>query len=250
MKHKDWYEEWFNTKYYSLLYKNRNELEAEFFISNLKKHLNLKEGMRVWDNACGKGRHSKIFAKYGLDVIGTDLSESNIEYAIKNYPEHNIKFYIHDMRKEFYVNYFDLVVNIFTSIGYFISLNESEKVIKVMANATKNNGWIVIDFFNTNLVKKQVFPYEKKIINGITFIIERNVDNQFVWKKIKVIDEDKVFYFTERVQLLTRYFFETTMQKYGIQLLSLFGDYQLSAYNPDCSERMIFIGKKQIKNRF
>lgn len=39
----NWYEKWFNTKYYHILYANRDYKEAKLFINNLASHLKLKK---------------------------------------------------------------------------------------------------------------------------------------------------------------------------------------------------------------
>ena len=52
-----WFINWFDSPYYHILYKNRDEKEAEFFIENLVQYLNLKKRSKLLDIACGKGRH-------------------------------------------------------------------------------------------------------------------------------------------------------------------------------------------------
>ena len=79
-QNKAWFSTWFDTKYYHSLYKNRNESEAELFISNLCKYLNLSNEY-VLDLACGKGRHSVTLNNLGLKVLGVDLSPQSIHSA-------------------------------------------------------------------------------------------------------------------------------------------------------------------------
>ena len=43
MNKKDWFEDWFNTHYYHLLYNHRNESEAKFFMNNLLDFIHLKK---------------------------------------------------------------------------------------------------------------------------------------------------------------------------------------------------------------
>ena len=75
---KDWFADWFDTSYYHTLYKNRNLVEAELFIQRLIQRLPLKEGDRVLDLACGKGRHAVTLSECGFDVLGVDLSPNSI----------------------------------------------------------------------------------------------------------------------------------------------------------------------------
>lgn len=240
----DWFKNWFNSRYYHILYKHRDFYEAEFFISNFIKKVNLKSSSLIWDNACGNGRHSYIFTKYGFSVIGTDVCESNILYSKSNFQLPNLNFFIHDMRREFYLNYFDLVINIFTSIGYFDYLYEEEKVIKVMSNSLKKSGFILIDFLNANYIIKNLVPRETKSFDGIFFEIKREIKNGFVYKYIQVIDGNNKFNYLERVRLLTKSFFENEFNKNNISIISTWGDYNLNEFNLENSERLILFGIK------
>ena len=43
----NWYTDWFNSPYYHILYKNRDDKEAQFFIDNLIKHLKIKKNSKI-----------------------------------------------------------------------------------------------------------------------------------------------------------------------------------------------------------
>ena len=120
----EWYVDWFNSPYYHLLYNNRNEDEANLFIDNLCNKLELKTNTKIWDLACGKGRHAIALSKKGYHFIGSDLSENSILEAKKNSTK-NLDFFLHDMRLPFSIKNFDAVFNLFTSLGYFKDINEN-----------------------------------------------------------------------------------------------------------------------------
>src|SRR5437763_1474337 len=94
----NWYEEWFGTKYYKLLYRNRSEAEAQIFLDMLIGYLHLPKGSRILDLGCGRGRHSIYLASKGYNVTGIDIVPSNINYA-SLYEAPNLRFIEHDMRK-------------------------------------------------------------------------------------------------------------------------------------------------------
>ena len=103
---------WFDTTYYSLLYKNRSESEAQLFIDNILNKINIKTKSKVLDLACGLGRHSKYLEKKGFNVVGIDNSKRNILIAKKN-ENKNLKFINQEMTKNIntklhtkYRNYF------------------------------------------------------------------------------------------------------------------------------------------------
>ena len=95
-----WFIEWFNSPYYHILYKNRDFNEAEGFINNLIKYLNIDKNSNVIDIACGKGRHSVHLNKLGFNVTGVDISNNSV-FEAKKHENNKLKFYIHDIRKVF-----------------------------------------------------------------------------------------------------------------------------------------------------
>ena len=124
------YKSWFDTPFYHILYKNRDYKEAEIFTRKLMDFIRLPLKSKILDLACGKGRHSINLNKMGYDVTGVDLSVKNIKNASK-YESENLKFKIHDMRKPFGQK-FDLVVNLFTSFGYFDDFKDNLKTLDII----------------------------------------------------------------------------------------------------------------------
>ena len=49
----NWFKSWFDTKYYHILYKHRNNEEASYFIRNLVNILKIPSNSNVADIACG-----------------------------------------------------------------------------------------------------------------------------------------------------------------------------------------------------
>ncbi|MFB6258319.1 MAG: cyclopropane-fatty-acyl-phospholipid synthase family protein, partial [Flavobacteriales bacterium] len=72
-REKGWYETWFDSPYYHILYKDRDEEEAAFFVDRLMERLRAEKGDRILDLACGKGRHAVQLHRKGFDVTGVDL---------------------------------------------------------------------------------------------------------------------------------------------------------------------------------
>ncbi len=233
-----WFECWFNTPYYHLLYGKRNEEEAAFFLDNLLAHLKLQAGARCWDLNCGKGRHALYLHKKGFDVIGTDLAEESIKCAQQNEND-TLHFYTHDMRGLFYVNYFNAVFNLFTSFGYFKSKHEDEKVFKSIANSLKPGGVFVLDFFNAELVLKNLVGIEEKTICDTHFKIEKKTENGFIIKEITITDKGKTHHFTEEVHAFTLPHFEHFAQVAGLKVKDVFGNYKLQPFDVATSERLI-----------
>ncbi|HNU60379.1 MAG TPA: SAM-dependent methyltransferase, partial [Aquaticitalea sp.] len=63
-----WYASWFDTPYYHILYQDRDHADAQHFMDVLTNYLNLPQGGKILDLACGKGRHSVYLNSLGYDV--------------------------------------------------------------------------------------------------------------------------------------------------------------------------------------
>jgi SAM-dependent methyltransferase len=244
MPEKTWFKDWFNSPYYHVLYKNRDEKEASAFMDALADHLQLNASHKIWDLACGKGRHSMYLNSKGLDVIGTDLSRNSINEAKKSENE-KLEFFIHDMRTPFRINYFTHVFNLFTSIGYFENERDNLKVFKHVFNALKPGGLFVIDFFNVVNVEECMVPENKTNMEGIDFRICKNIADKKVIKRIEFSDKGKDYFFEEKVSLLVKSDFEKMGITAGFKLQEVFGDYKLNAFDEKNSDRLILIFRQK-----
>jgi SAM-dependent methyltransferase len=240
---KEWFNEWFNSPYYHILYKNRDNKEAQYFLSNLLGHLKIPEGSKLLDVACGSGRHSVYLNKKGFDVEGIDLSRRNIEVA-KSHENEKLQFHIHDMRESVKQNHFDYAFNLFTSFGFFKQEIENQKCIGAISNSLKKNGVFTLDFLNPYRVIHNLVKEEIKTINGIEFHLRRHFDGENIIKEIKFQADGQQHQFEERVQAIRRLSFLEYFRNANLMLLETFGDYELNEYIPESSERMIFIVKK------
>lgn len=244
MSDKLWFKDWFNSPYYHILYKKRDDKEAQFFMDALAKHLQLNASHKIWDLACGKGRHSIYLNSKGLNVIGTDLSENSIKEALKNSND-TLEFYTHDMRTPFRINYFTHVFNLFTSIGYFEDERDNLKVFKNVFQSLKPGGLFVVDFFNVLDVKACMIPDNKMIVEGIEFHICKKIENNKIIKRIEFSDKGKDYFFEEKVSLLNKFSFESMAAAAGFKLENVFGDYQLNPFDEKKSDRLILMFRKE-----
>ncbi len=238
-----WFKDWFNSPYYHLLYSNRDESEAQKFINNIHSELNLNS-IKILDLACGKGRHSQTLNQLGHNVTGIDLSEESIKFAKKN-ENNSLTFYVHDMRIPFIENEFDLIVNLFTSFGYFDDKNDNLMTLNSVYYSLKKNGLFIQDYFNSNYVIKHLIPENSIELNGILFTITKTVDNNTLIKTIEINDKGTKEKYQERVDLLTLENFEHLYHQSNLNTLKLWGDYNLNSFNQETSERLIILSQKQ-----
>ena len=238
---KKWYASWFDTPFYHILYKDRDYKEAQLFMNNLTNYLNLPENGKILDLACGKGRHSIYLNSLGYHVTGVDLSEQSIQYA-KQFENDSLKFELHDMSMA-YPDAFDAVFNLFTSFGYFEDPSCNLRTIKAIRKELNDYGFGVIDFMNVNYVKKNLVPKDYKTSEGIQFEQRRRFEDGYIIKDILFSHEGLDHHYQERVRALTLTDFESLFEEAEVNLLDVFGDYNLGKYHHENSERLILIFK-------
>jgi len=241
MKTKDWFTDWFNTSYYHILYKERNDVEAQLFMRNITEILSLDKATHILDLPCGKGRHSVFLNSLGYSVTGSDLSENSINTA-KKYENDTLKFNVHDMRVPFSKKY-DAVFNLFTSFGYFEDDKEDLLILDNIKNGLTKEGFFVFDFLNAVLVKENLVTKETKVVDDITFNITREISNGFILKHITFFADAENHSYTERVKYLDLEKMTSYLEKVGFKIEHTFGDYHLNSFNSKISNRLIIVAK-------
>ena len=246
MKRDNWFEEWFDSKFYHLLYQHRDDAEAELFLGNMIEKISLRIGARIIDVGCGSGRHAKYLNEKGFIVDGIDLSSRNIKEASK-FSNDNLQFHICDMRKVFRNDHYDIVLNLFTSFGYFREKEENLKSFKAMTASLKPGGLLILDYLNS---KKLLMEIEQEStmkcnISGIDFFTKKYIDDGYIMKEIVVREKGIEHNFVERVKLIPKERFDDFARESGLKVLHYYGDYHLSEYKPETSERMILIATKK-----
>jgi cyclopropane fatty-acyl-phospholipid synthase-like methyltransferase len=242
-----WYASWFDSPFYPLLYKHRDEQEAADFLDLLLQKLKLPQKSRILDLACGRGRHSRFLHSRGMQVHGVDLSPSSISDA-NLLATQGLSFEIRDMRMPWPNPTFDLALSLFTSFGYFDSDEENGKVLKALRTAIHPGGFVLLDFFNSQKVLAGLGQVEQQQqqIGGYTFFTQKRADKGSIVKDIQVKSADKEWEFTERVRAYSKQELILLCTAAGLEPIQIWGSYTLDDFDPNHSERTILLMKPQL----
>ena len=93
-----------------------------------------------------------------------------------------INFFCSDIRNIPLKTEFDLVMNLFTSFGYFDTDEENYSFIKRTKNLLLLNGYFAFDYLNKNELIENLIPETKKSQNGKTYLEKKSeVESQAVY---------------------------------------------------------------------
>src|ERR1043165_2289153 len=142
-----WYKDWFADERYLALYKHRNTAEAEQLLDLIERTVTPPKDSVILDLACGAGRHSIALAKRGYThITGIDLSSTLIKKAKEAAKEATVQvsFIESDMRS--FLGQYDLILNLFTSFGYFEDDKNNEALIRHVGESLCEGGHFILDF--------------------------------------------------------------------------------------------------------
>ena len=231
------FNEWFGTPYYAMLYGHRDDEEARAQVEGLASITGLAAGASVLDMACGRGRHARWFAERGMHVTGFDMNADAIATARQVAPE--AEFHVHDMREPFATSRFDLVVNLFTSFGYFAHRSDDLSVLRAAHAALRPGGSLVIDFMNTPKVISALVANEERSVGDVRFTMTRRVHQGMVEKSIRIQDNGVKHHYMERVMALTPEEIVSMARQCGFSIAGRFGDFNGAPYDVERSERFL-----------
>lgn len=242
----NWYEEWFNTKEYLEVYKNRDDVEAETLTELILSNIKIESSAKILDMAAGAGRHAINFARRGFNVSAVDLSKNLIKVAKENASVYdvNIDFVHSDIRKFETSDKFDLVLNLFTSIGYFDSDEENFELLRKAYNLLKPGGYFILDYFNRNYLETNLVPSSVESINGLVINQNRSIQGSRVIKEIVIKNNGETKKYFESVRMFSLDELRTELENTGFKLNSTFGDLDGKPFVLETSPRVIIIASK------
>lgn len=154
-------------QYYDLMYVNSDNYKQEVEkIVDIFKIYNKSGCNKLLDIACGTGGHTE-FLKNHFNVTGIDLSSTMIEIARNKFPD--ISFIEADMFDFTLPTQFDIIVNLYGSIGYAKSYEHFLKGLKCVEKHLKKGGIFILTPWSTTETFKTGLFTNSKIEGGIQF---------------------------------------------------------------------------------
>ena len=243
----EWFRDAFGTEYLSL-YSHRDEDEARATVSTILGATGLGPGARVLDSPCGAGRHSRQFAAEGLRVDALDLSLPLLRVAARSpvaraaAPTRLLRA---DLRHiPLAAGRYDLVANLFSSIGYFEDESDNQRVIDELGRMLAPGGILVIDTMNEPYVRATLVAQSQRETTDGLLVRETRAIRGAPPRVIKesVVDGPgrSPGRFVESVRLYTARELEESLGNAGLEPIGRLGDYAGGAWTPASPRLVVF----------
>jgi SAM-dependent methyltransferase len=172
----EWWRTWFGESYlavYDEALRERTPGEVE----GIERLAALAPPARVLDEACGQGRHAIELARRGYAVTGLDLSEYLLGVAAERARAAGLEIrWVHgDMRRP-PDGPFDLVLNLFTALGYFADDRENQAVLDAIPPVLAPRGRLVLEVLNGDWRVREFEPREWFSVGKVAVVEERALD--------------------------------------------------------------------------
>jgi SAM-dependent methyltransferase len=239
--------DWFVTAFgelYPLLYAHRDDASAAREALDLFALLGPRgRDARILDLCCGAGRHAAALAAGGARVVGMDLSPELLARAARRLRLAG-RLVRGDMRHLPFGPAFDLVLNLFTSFGYFRDDAENEQAVREMARVLVPRGTLVIDHVNRARLRRDLVPEDTRMEHGLVVRQRRELRGERIRKEITVRCEDgRQGVFVEDVRLYRPEELAAMLAAAGLEAPRFRGSLAGAPFGPE-SPRMVVIAEK------
>ena len=171
----DWYRNLFGPDYLKMDWHDSSLAEVESLI----RMLDLDDQDCILDLCCGYGRHAIPLASRGIDVTGLDLSEAMLQRAREDAREAGVRVgWVRGNALDLpFDESFDVVLDLFTSFGYFEKEGENLQVLQEAFRVLVPGGYLVLDTVNHDFVVRHFQPQNWYDRDGVLVLEERSFDH-------------------------------------------------------------------------
>lgn len=200
----------------------------------------------VLDLCCGPGRFAGLLAREGYQVTGVDRTPFLLDIAQRAYGDfENVEWVLSDMRDFVRQESYDLVLNLYTSFGYFQDPAEDLRVLKNIALSLRPGGSVVIEVMGKEVLARnfeEIVTYKTE--DGLFIQIHEILEN---WNLIRnewtLIRGGNIRTFTFEHSLYAASDLIRLCEMAGFSDIGVFGNFDGRPYDHNAT-LLIIIGRK------
>jgi SAM-dependent methyltransferase len=202
----------------------------------------------VLDLGCGTGRHAVAFAARGCRVIGVDRTAFALDQA-RAYAKQQgagVEFVLGDMREFTRPASFDLVVNLFTSFGYFEDPDDDRRVLRNMHESLRPGGTLVIDVMGKETLAR-IYQETRSAVSPDGTLMFWKTAISDGWTRVKgewyAVRAGTVRLFHVDHTIYSGQELRTALRECGFSDVRLFGDFNGREYGVDAM-RLVAVARR------
>jgi SAM-dependent methyltransferase len=223
------------------------EKQVDFLLSVLEP----AEGARILDVPCGTGRHSVLFGRRGFRVTGIDISRDCLRLAHRQAAHRNVRYLHGDMAKlGRFRGRFDLVVNLFTSFGYFATDKQNAAVLRGMVRALNPGGRVVLNLIDREYLLPIFNPSRWSESDDLLVVESSRYEPKTKYNASHMFMVDKragrvkpIHYHYHRIRIYSKPELVRLMKACGLRNIKVFGDFEGNKYVKGKSSHPVYIGE-------
>lgn len=244
---KEWYKQAFGS-HYAEIYSHRDEEDARRAVRFILGLAEIRSDRGpVLDLCCGEGRHSfEMAQRAAAFVAGLDLSPSLLQSAqSRKKQSHQAPAFLRgDMRRLPFANaQFTLVLNLFTSFGYFLHAEENRQVLVEVSRVLRPGGYMLLDHIHPAWLRQHLqHKTERTTSGGIRVFEHRHIREETgrVEKEIEFEIQGEPQKVVESVQMYSPEEMRSLARSAGLETVRIYGDFDGCELSPQ-SPRAIYL---------
>ena len=207
-------------------------------------------GGKVLDLCCGPGRHTVALAKRGFAVTAVDRTRFLLEHARARVAQANlsVEFVLEDMRRFSRPATFDLIINLFTSFGYFEDQADDFRVLELVRENLRPSGVFVLEMVSKERLAREFQATTSRELPNGDVLFERHeiVDD---WTRVRNrwtltrAGDTRTFEFTHRIYSGQE--MKDLLTKAGLAGARVYGDLDGNSYGFD-AQRLIAVARRSV----
>ncbi|MCC0576614.1 MULTISPECIES: class I SAM-dependent methyltransferase [Streptomyces] len=210
--------------------------------------LDFPPGTRVLDLCCGPGLFVVPLAARGYEVTGVDLSPSMLERARAACDAAGAKARLEraDMLTYREPEAFDVVLNVFTSFGYFEAAEDNLRVLRNARESLAPGGRLLVDVMGKEVLAGWIGRPKAVDLPDGSYVVQRDtvLDS---WRRLRT-DWTLVRGTTARTASITSWLYSAAelhalFEEAGFTDVECFGGFDASGYDQD-SDRLVVRGRR------
>jgi len=157
----------------------------------------------------------------------------------------HVTFIRDDIRTVQFQEKFNLILNVFTSFGYFENDEDNFSLFSNVESLLSDDAVFVFDFLNAENVRQNLTPYSKMEIGDMVVEQTRKIEGNCVIKEITLHQNGNVKNFRESVRLYSKDELTNVINKNNLIIEMVFGSYAGESFDEKSSSRLILLCKKK-----